>query len=98
MKVTLQQKILKIFILFVILLITNNSQSLAWSGYDYNNKSAIEIEEGNLVREGLIIQFYDLQSDSYITAKVILLEDDAAGVKLVLHDLDHDITRTFFMQ
>ena len=70
----------------------------AWDGYDYKSKSAIEIEPNNLVREGSVIQFYDLADDHYHSAKVISLEESFHGSDLVVQDLDQKKTRTFKMK
>ncbi|MBU6140799.1 MAG: DUF5334 domain-containing protein [Proteobacteria bacterium] len=69
----------------------------AWSGYDYENKTEVEIGEGNLVREGLIIQFYDSKLDNYQTVKVLFMEDIAGGTRLQVKDLDTKEERTLIM-
>jgi hypothetical protein len=43
----------------------------AWEGYDFENRDRIDIGPGNLVREGLTIQFYDIKADDYHTAKEV---------------------------
>jgi hypothetical protein len=85
----------KILILLSLLIASN--QAKAWSGYDYDNKSAIDIGEGNIVREGLVIQFYDNQDDNFHTAKVLFLESIAGGTQLQVQDLDQKKERTFIM-
>lgn len=72
--------------------------SLAWTGYDYDNKTEIEIGPGNLVREGLLIQFYDSKADNYRTAKVLFSDEIAGGTRLQIEDLDAKKERTFIMQ
>ena len=70
----------------------------SWSGYDYDNKVEIEIEEGNLVKEGLVIEFYDSNSDDYHNAKILFIESDSGNSMIRLHDLDLDKKRIFIMQ
>ena len=71
--------------------------AFAWTGYDYDNKTQIEIGEGNLVREGLVIQFYDSKLDNYRTAKVLFMESVAGGTRLQVKDLDTKEERTLIM-
>jgi len=70
---------------------------MAWSGYDYDNKTEVDIGPGNLVREGLMIQFYDNKDDNYHTAKVLFMQSAAGGTEIQLHDLDTNKDRTFIM-
>ena len=72
--------------------------SYAWNGYDYDNKTEVEIETGNLVREGLIIQFYDLKADQYHSAKINYMESVPGGTRIQLEDIDAKKERTFIMQ
>jgi len=84
--------------LFIIFFFSLSSQSYAWSGYDFDNKVDIEIDEGNLVREGLLIQFYDSRTDNYHGGKILLMESHPGGIELKIKDLDLDIIRTFIME
>ncbi len=74
------------------------SKSIAWDGYDYANKVEIEIGPGNLVREGLIIQFYDGIDNSHHPAQVLLVESVPGGTRLEIKDLDRKKKRVFIMQ
>jgi hypothetical protein len=82
----------------VALSFTTSKPSFAWSGYDYDNKTDIEIDSGNLVREGLTFQFYDMKSDSYHTAKVLFIDYTAGNTRIQLQDLDSKKERIFIMQ
>jgi hypothetical protein len=79
-----------------IFFVTN--PSFAWTGYDYDEKSTIEIEQGNLVREGLVIQFYDYNLDKYHAAKIIFVESVVDGTRIQIKDLDAKKERIFIMQ
>lgn len=70
---------------------------LAWSGYDFDSKTTIEIEQGNLVKEGLIIQFYDYNLDKYHNAKINFIDSVVDGTRIQLEDLDAKKERTFIM-
>ncbi len=72
--------------------------AIAWSGYDYDEKTTIEIEPGNLVREGLLIQFYDHKLDKYHAAKITFVDSVSDGTRIQLEDLDSRKERTFIMQ
>lgn len=69
-----------------------------WSGYDYENKSAIDIGVGNLVREGSLIQFYDSKDDNFHSAQIKSMQDGAGGVEIVVTDLDIKKERILIMQ
>lgn len=83
--------------IFAVFFLTSNP-SLAWSGYDYENKADIEIGPGNLVREGLTFQFYDMKNDSYHTAKVLFMDSVPGGTRIQLQDMDTKKERVFMMQ
>lgn len=87
----------KITLIILTLLLTNQN-AFAWSGYDFENKIDIEIESGNLVREGLTFQFYDSQTDEYHNAKVLFLEEGIGGQNLQIFDFETKKTRTFIME
>ncbi len=72
--------------------------AIAWSGYDYDEKTTIEIEPGNLVREGLLIQFYDYKLDKYHTGKITFVDSVSNGMQIQLEDLESKKDRTFIMQ
>ncbi len=92
MKISPIRKIFTILIIFFV-----SKSAYAWTGYDYDNKTEIEIGQGNLVREGLLIQFYDSKADNYHTAKVSFMDSIAGGTRIQLQDLDTKKERTFIM-
>lgn len=84
------------FTIFISFLIKANNAK-AWSGYDFNLKTEIDIGPGNLVREGSLIQFYDTKDDNFHTAKVIIVQSVAGGTEVVINDLDTKKERSFIM-
>lgn len=74
------------------------SPSYAWDGYDYNNKTAVEIGPGNLVREGRVIQFYDVKNNQFYTVKIITQNEIFHGTELVVEDVDTKKQRTLIMK
>ncbi len=71
---------------------------LAWDGYDYETNSAIEIGSGNLVREGLVFEYFDSRSNEYRSAEVIELNSLGDESELIVIDLEDDKQRTFIME
>ncbi|MBM3580184.1 MAG: hypothetical protein FJX34_05370 [Alphaproteobacteria bacterium] len=88
---------MKISSLITLLFLLPNI-ALAWNGYDYDNKTAVEIGPGKLVRKGLLIEFYDSKLDKYHTAKVMFVESIAGGTRIQLIDLDSGEEITLIMQ
>ena len=69
----------------------------AWSGYDYDTKTEIDIGQGNLVREGNFIEFYDSKDDNFHSAKINFMQSSAGGVEISVFDLDTKKERNFIM-
>lgn len=98
MKIHQNKKILSLALITIANFTIPANNANAWSGYDYDNKTEIDIGPGNLVREGLVIQFYDNRSDNFHTARVLFSEEIAGGTRLQIQDLDSKKERTFIMQ
>jgi hypothetical protein len=99
MKISPQKKIFVLSCLSAILsTIFWAKPSYAWSGYDYENKSEIEIDKGNYVQEGYVIQFYDAKEDNYHSAKVLFREEVANGTRLQVQDLNTHTERNLIMR
>ncbi|MBU6338796.1 MAG: DUF5334 domain-containing protein [Rickettsiales bacterium] len=82
------------FLLFMALFIP---KALAWEGFDQENNTIIEIPSGNLVREGLMIEFYE--NDILHNGKVLTMNEMAAGTELLVEDFNSDKKeRNFIMQ
>ncbi len=80
------------------LLCFSTNPALAWQGYDYQDQTTIDISGGNLVREGLVIEFYDTKSDSFHNGKILIMEETSSGsTTLKIQDLTTDKERTFVM-
>lgn len=88
---------LKFFYFFPLFLIFQTQKSLAWSGYDFDKKTEIDIAQGNLVREGYIIEFYDSVDDNFHTAKILQMSSYGSSVELTIQDLDAKKQRIFVM-
>jgi len=72
--------------------------SLAWEGYDYEKGDYIEIEKGNLVREGKDIEIYDYSDGEYRDVEVESIEDHGSSVEIEVYDYETGEYRTFEME
>ena len=72
--------------------------SLAWTGYEDNSTNMIDIGKGNLVREGMIIEFFDFNENKIHEAEVILREYYGNVVELTLFDMELQKERIFLME
>ncbi len=73
------------------------TKAQAWSGYDFETKTEIDIGQGNLVREGSLVQFYDSKDDNFHTARINFMQASAGGIEMNLLDLDTKKERNFVM-
>tara|TARA_R110002049_G_scaffold275802_1_gene453938 strand:+ start:528 stop:800 length:273 start_codon:yes stop_codon:yes gene_type:complete len=88
-------KKLKIFVVGVALLCSGVLH--AWDGYDYESGSHIEIESGNLVREGEEVEYYDYGSGEYRYGDVEEIESNGRGATVEIYDYESGEYRTFEM-
>jgi hypothetical protein len=88
---------LKIFLTFSLFFLNFAKKAQAWSGYDYETKTEIDIGQGNLVREGNFIEFYDSKDDNFHSAKINFMQSSAGGVEVSIIDLDTKKERNFIM-
>jgi hypothetical protein len=70
----------------------------AWDGYDSDAGADVEIEQGNLVREGQTIEFYDYSSGEYRSADVESIDRYGGSVEVEVYDHDSGEYRTFEME
>jgi hypothetical protein len=75
----------------------NIGNSFAWTGYDYFNGSEIEINSGNLVREGETIKFYDWDSEEDRNAEVRSVDYLFNSTRLEIYDYIEQKVRIFDM-
>jgi hypothetical protein len=90
----------KKIISYLILCLGLSSQVFAWTGYDYDSSSYVEVEKGNLVREGEDIEIYDYGNGEYKDVYVQSIESTGtgAGLEVEVYDYDTGETRTFDME
>lgn len=69
----------------------------AWDGYDYETGSFVEIEKGNLVRQGRDIEFYDWEAGEHRTAEVQSIRRFGNSVEVEVMDYETGELRTFDM-
>lgn len=73
-------------VLSVMLAIASMS-ALAWEGYDYQNGSHVEIEQGQLVRPGRDIEIFDYQNSRYKEVEVEAIHNHGNSVEIEVRDL-----------
>jgi hypothetical protein len=83
-------------ILSVLLLIVSYSVS-AWDGYDYNTGNYVEIDKGNLVRQGNEIEYYDYETDEYKYGDVESVNSYGSSAEVEVYDYNTGEYRTFEM-
>ena len=72
------------------------SISSAWDGYDYNSGTYIEIDRGNLVREGNDIEYFDYGT-GYQYGEVTNIDSYGSSVEVEVYDYNSGEYRTFEM-
>ncbi len=80
----------------MILLIASYSVS-AWDGYDYTKGNYVEIDKGNLVRQGNEIEYYDYGTGEYKYGDVESVNSYGSSVGVESYDYNTDEYRTFEM-
>ncbi|MDX2082499.1 MAG: DUF5334 family protein [Rickettsiales bacterium] len=81
---------LAITILTIAELIFSNSPCFAWDGIDVKKNSTIQIESGNLVREGSTIEFFDSADGDYHTGRVIMMNEVSHATELKIEDFSQN--------
>jgi len=85
---------IKLLVIAVMLFAT---PCLAWDGYDYDKGNFIEIEKGNLVRRGRIIEIYDYDDGQYRYVVVERIQRIPGAVVLEVFDPETGKNRIFEM-
>ena len=71
---------------------------LSWDGYDYDEGTYVEIDDGNLVREGETIEIYDYGSGEYKDVEVESITGTGSGAEVEIYDPDTGEYRTLDME
>jgi len=69
----------------------------AWDGYDYEKGAYVEIDKGNLVREGEDIEIYDYDTGEYKDVEVQSITGNGSGAEVEVYDPDTGEYRTLDM-
>jgi hypothetical protein len=80
------------FVLFI------ETQLYAWDGYDWANSSSVQIDKGELVREGESVEFYDYGSSEYRSIDIDSIETTGDNVEITGIDSETGEQRTFEME
>ena len=83
-----------VFIMFIMTLCSSNAFS--WDGYDWGKGRYVEIEKGNLVREGETIDFYEY-GNGYGSMDIDSINKSGSHVEIEGTDNETGENRTFEM-
>ena len=70
---------------------------MAWDGYDYSNGTYVEIDKGNLVREGEDIEIYDYNAGEYRNVEVQNIDRYGGSTEVEVYDYETGEYRTLEM-
>ena len=90
-------KIIQHMPLVLVMLFFATSNANAWEGYDYEKGAYVEIEKGNLVREGETIEIYDYNDGEYKDVDVENIENHESSVEVEVYDPETGDTRMLEM-
>jgi pyruvate/2-oxoglutarate/acetoin dehydrogenase E1 component len=74
-----------------------SSPALAWDGYDWESGNYVEIDKGNLVREGRDIEIYDWGTGEYRDVTVEDMRSTGSGTEVEVYDHESGDYRTLDM-
>ena len=74
------------------------SSASAWDGTDTDSGASVEIDSGNLVREGNEIEVYDHEAGEYRDVTVESIERSGSSVEVEVYDTEASEYRTFEME
>ena len=83
--------------LIILILLVIPSVAPSWDGYDWERGSYIEIDKGNLVREGRDIEIFDHNTGEYKDVEVQSIHRYGNSVEIEVHDYSTGEQRNFDM-
>lgn len=89
---------MRTLILSFAAVIIMSSSVFAWDGYDYQKGNYIEIDKGNLVREGETIEIYDYNDGTYKDVDIESVNGSGSSVEIEVYDRQSGEYRTFEME
>jgi len=85
-------------LIFTATLLVFAHPTLAWEGFDYEKGAYVEIEKGQLVRQGREIEFFDYGAGEYRTGTVEAVRDAGSSVEVEVYDAESGEYRTLEME
>lgn len=85
-------------LLGILLMVLAPLTASAWDGYDYDKGSYVEIDKGNLVREGQDIEIYDYGTGEYKDVEVQSITGSGSGAEVEVYDHETGEYRTLDME
>ena len=83
-------------ICFIVFFLFSNA-AISWDGYDYESGSAVQIDKGNLVRQGSDIEIYDYGTGEYKDVEVQSVRQSGSNVEVEVYDYETGETRVLEM-
>lgn len=83
--------------LIMLVMMLFSGAALAWEGFDYTSGSSIQIDAGNLVRNGETIEYFDYGTGNYHVAQVQSVSRTGVIVELQVYDETTEQYRSFQM-
>jgi len=84
--------------IFLVIFLLYPMNIYGWTGYDYDENSYVEIEKGELVREGKEIEIYDYEDHEYKNIEIDSMRKYGNHVEIEGTDTDTGEERTFEME
>lgn len=72
----------------ILLILLFPLQVVAWDGYDYSQRIFVEIDKGNLVREGENIEIYDYDAGEYRNVEVQDIYKVGGSTRIEVYDYE----------
>lgn len=85
-------------VVFCLACLLYTQHAFAWDGQATDTGDAVEIESGNLVREGSDIEVYDHGSGTYRDVTVEDITDNGSSIDVEVYDNESGEYRTFEME
>lgn len=85
-------------IVFCLACLLYTQTAFAWNGQSTDTGDSVEIESGNLVRQGSDIEVYDYGSGTYRDVTVERITDSGSSVDVEVYDSESGEYRTFEME
>ncbi len=88
---------IRFFFILLLIYILGNKPSLAITGYDFESKNAVQIDDNEIIEEGNIIQYNIIKDNFSSNAKVLFKAYFPSGIEIRVLDLNSRQEKTFLI-